>query len=174
MSTGEGGICSGGPPCLTQRLPTNQRTAEREERFVDVGAFFIPHAQTAKLVEPGKRPLHDAPPPAQGTPARGATPGEPRHPSSCGSICQGMPLRRTKRIPVRHARSETRGRPPFGRRGGVGKNGSTRSHNGSGSSAAAIPVDATSPTRITCWEPGGLFATSRHATFRVLAGSRGR
>ena len=61
------------------------------------------------------------------------------HPSSCGSICQGMPLRRTKRRPVRQARSETRGRPPFGRRGGVGKNGSTRSHNGSGSSAAAIP-----------------------------------
>ena len=51
-------------------------------------------------------------------------------------------------MPVRHARSETRGRPPFGRRGGVGKNGSTRSHNGSGSSAAAIPVHATSPTRI--------------------------
>ncbi|MDF2759298.1 MAG: hypothetical protein K0S99_1930 [Thermomicrobiales bacterium] len=51
-------------------------------------------------------------------------------------------------MPVRHARSETRGRPPFGRRGGVGKNGSTRSHNGSGSSAAAIPIHATSPTRI--------------------------
>ena len=69
-------------------------------------------------------------------------------PSSCGSICQGMPLRRTNKMPMRHARSETRGRPPFGRRGGVGKNGSTRSHNGSGSSAAAIPVHATSPTRI--------------------------
>ena len=46
-------------------------------------------------------------------------------------------------MPVRHARSETRGRPPFGRRGGIGKNGSTRSHNGSGSSAAAIPVQST-------------------------------
>ena len=42
-------------------------------------------------------------------------------------------------MPVRQARSETRGRPPFGRLGGAGKNGSTRSHNGSGSSAAAIP-----------------------------------
>ena len=71
------------------------------------------------------------------------------HPSSCGSICQGMPLRRTNKMPMRHARSETRGRPPFGRRGGVGKNGSTRSHNRSGSSAAAIPVHATSQTRIT-------------------------
>jgi hypothetical protein len=50
-------------------------------------------------------------------------------------------------MPVRQARSETRGRPPFGRWGGIGKNGSTRSHNGSGNSATAIPVHATSPTR---------------------------
>ena len=42
-------------------------------------------------------------------------------------------------MPVRHARSETRGRPPFGRRGGIGKNGWIRSHNASGSSVAAIP-----------------------------------
>jgi hypothetical protein len=70
------------------------------------------------------------------------------HSSSCGSICQGMRLRRTNKMPVRQARSEIRGRPPFGRRGAVGKNGSTRSHNGSGSSAAAIPVHATSPARI--------------------------
>jgi len=73
------------------------------------------------------------------------------HPSSCGSMCQGMPLRRTNRMPVRHARSETRGRPPFGRRGGVGKNGSTTSHNGSGSSAAAIHAHTTSPTRFV-WD----------------------
>ena len=51
-------------------------------------------------------------------------------------------------MPVRQARSETRGRPPFGRRGGIGKNGSTRSHNGSGSSVAAIAVYATSPKGI--------------------------
>jgi hypothetical protein len=70
------------------------------------------------------------------------------HPSSCGSICQGMPLRRTKTMPVRHARSGTRGLPPFGRRGGIGRNGSTRSHNGSGSSAAAIPVHVTAPPRV--------------------------
>jgi hypothetical protein len=30
-------------------------------------------------------------------------------------------------MPVRHARSETRDRPPCARRGGIGKNGSTRS-----------------------------------------------
>jgi hypothetical protein len=46
------------------------------------------------------------------------------------------------------ARCETRGRPCFGRRGGIGKNGSTRFHNGSESSAAAIPLHTTSPKRI--------------------------
>ena len=64
---------------LSQRLPTNQRAPQREERLVDVGPLVIPHAQTAKLIEPGKRPLHDPPPPAQSTPVRGATHGEPRH-----------------------------------------------------------------------------------------------
>ena len=38
-------------------------------------------------------------------------------PGSCGNICQGIPLRSTKKIPVRHTRSETRGLPPFGRGG---------------------------------------------------------
>jgi len=41
-------------------------------------------------------------------------------------------------MPVRHARSETRGRPPLGRRCGIGRNGWTRSHNASGSSVAAM------------------------------------
>jgi hypothetical protein len=50
---------------------------------------------------------------------------------------------------LRKCRSRnTRGRPPFGRRGGIGKSGSTRSHNASGSSATDIRVHATSPTRI--------------------------
>lgn len=73
-------------------------------------------------------------------------------------------------MPVRHARSEMRGRPPLGRRGVVGKNGSTRSHNGSGSSAAAIPVHATSPARIRfrmfCYVLLGF-----HAIFASLAPS---
>jgi hypothetical protein len=64
---------------LSQRLPTNQGAPQREERLVDVGPLVIPHAQTAKPIEPGKRPLHDPPPPAQSTPVRGATHGEPRH-----------------------------------------------------------------------------------------------
>ena len=64
---------------LSQRLPTNQGAPQREERPVDVGPLVIPHAQTAKLIESGKRPLHDPPPPAQSTPVRGAKHGEPRH-----------------------------------------------------------------------------------------------
>jgi len=49
----------------------------------------------------------------------------------------GLPIK-TNRIPVRQARSGTRGRPPFGRGGGTGKSGSIRFHNASGSSTAAI------------------------------------
>ena len=86
------------------------------------------------------------------------------HPSSCESICQGMRLRGTKTMPERHARSETRGLPPFGRRGGIGKNGSTRSHNGSGSSAAAIPLHNTSPKRIR-------FRQFCYTLFRTIKGS---
>ena len=54
-------------------------------------------------------------------------------PISVGSICQGTPVRRTKRIPVSAARSDTRGRPMFlkRRRGGFGNNGSTRAHKAS-------------------------------------------
>src|SRR6266851_3547527 len=44
-------------PVLAQRLPANPRTAEREERCVDVGSFVVADAEPAKLVEPRKRPL---------------------------------------------------------------------------------------------------------------------
>jgi hypothetical protein len=59
-------------------------------------------------------------------------------PISCGSISQGMPLFRTKMIPVKQARSGTRGRPPFGFGGSGGSSGSMISHNSSGTSGAAI------------------------------------
>src|SRR4030095_11751648 len=55
---------------------------------------------------------------------------------------------RTSLVIPMHRADGTTVRPPFGRRGGVSKNDSTRSHYGSGSSVAAIPVHATSPTRI--------------------------
>ena len=105
----------------------------------------------AREANPGAQSGSDSTPPAccQSRTRRQHVIPDP-HASSCGSICHGIPLQRTKTMPVRHARLETRGRPPFGRRGGIGKNGSTRSHNGSESSARAIPVHATSPTRIQC------------------------
>jgi hypothetical protein len=44
------------------------------------------------------------------------------HPSSCGSIPQGMPLRNTNTMPARHVRSAKRGLPPVGFAFGVGMN----------------------------------------------------
>jgi hypothetical protein len=79
-------------------------------RLVDVGPLVIPHAQTAKLIEPGKRPLHDPPPPAQSTPVRGATPGEPRYDMPRP---QSAPNRRrvVAAIPEHTIRPLPRGRP---------------------------------------------------------------
>lgn len=54
-------------------------------------------------------------------------------PISLGSISQGIPLRRTKRIPVRAARSDTRGLPPLGLGLSGGNNGAISSHNASSS-----------------------------------------
>jgi hypothetical protein len=52
-------------------------------------------------------------------------------PNSGGSISQGIPLFRTKMMPVKAARSERRGRPPLGLGGSGGNNGSTSAHNSS-------------------------------------------
>ena len=83
-------------------------------------------------------------PVAQATPARHPRPA----PEFLREHLPGNALRRTKIMPVRHARSETRGRPPRDRRDGVGKNGSTRSHNGSGSSGADMLLHGTATRRI--------------------------
>ncbi|AEN72836.1 hypothetical protein Rhom172_2435 [Rhodothermus marinus SG0.5JP17-172] len=52
-------------------------------------------------------------------------------PSSWGSICQGMPLLSTKRMPVRTARSGIRGLPPRGLGGSGGKSGSMTAQSSS-------------------------------------------
>jgi hypothetical protein len=68
-------------------------------------------------------------------------------PISWGSISHGMPLRRTKRMPVRAARSGTGGRPPFGVRRRFGSSGAIRAHNLSPTNAAAtapVYIDAIS------------------------------
>jgi hypothetical protein len=59
-------------------------------------------------------------------------------PSSWGSISQGMPDFSTKMIPVKAARSGTRGRPPLGLDGGGGSSGSTMAQRSSGTSGVAI------------------------------------
>ncbi len=53
------------------------------------------------------------------------------HPISWGSISHGMPDFSTKMMPVRVARSGTRGRPPLGLGGVGGSRGSTMVHNSS-------------------------------------------
>src|SRR5229473_8186637 len=60
------------------------------------------------------------------------------HPSSCGSISHGMPLRNTNKIPNKHALSAKRGLPPSGFGFETGINGSISSHNLSGKRSAAI------------------------------------
>ncbi len=59
-------------------------------------------------------------------------------PISCGKYSHGMPVLSTKMMPVRHARSGIAGRPPSGRGGRGGMNGSIRSQSSSMSSGLAI------------------------------------
>ena len=139
---------------------SNQRATEREERFVDVGALVVTDAQAPELVEPGKGAFHDRPRPIDPVVTR--EPIEKREvdqiPYACLlPIAQAPPARHPrpaaefpweqlpgdsgaedKRMPVRHARSETRGRPPLGRLVGVARTVRQVPHNGSESSAAAI------------------------------------
>ena len=65
-------------------------------------------------------------------------------PISLGSISQGTPLLRTKTMPVRAARSSTRGLPPFGFGGSGGKSGSMVSHSSSLTSSFPIPASVAS------------------------------
>jgi len=57
--------CWGIAPRPAQRLPTNQCTAEREERFVNVGPLVVADTEASKLIEPGKCPLDDPAPSSQ-------------------------------------------------------------------------------------------------------------
>jgi hypothetical protein len=65
-------------PALSQGLPADQRTAEGQERLVDVSPLVIPHAEAPKLVQPRKRALDEPPPPPQATPVLRAAHSEQR------------------------------------------------------------------------------------------------
>ena len=62
------------------------------------------------------------------------------HPNSAGNRFHGSPVRSTKMIPVRHARSGTRGRPPFGFGGAFGSSGSTARHSSSDTNGLLMPL----------------------------------
>ena len=63
-------------------------------------------------------------------------------PISLGRYSHWVPVRRMNRMPVRAARSGTRGRPPLGLGGSAGNRGSIRFHNSSVSSGLAILVSS--------------------------------
>ena len=60
-------------------------------------------------------------------------------PISWGNISQGMPLFSTKMMPLRAARSSTRGLPPCGLGGSGGSSGSMISHSSSLTNSLAMP-----------------------------------
>jgi hypothetical protein len=65
-------------------------------------------------------------------------------PISLGSISHGMPLFKTKTMPVRAARSSTRGLPPLGLGGSSGNSGSMISQRSSLTSSLLMPMSVTS------------------------------
>ena len=67
----------------------------------------------------------------------------PQQPISQGKSSHGMPVLSTKRMPVRHTRSSTRGWPPLGLGSYPGNRGPTNSHNSSGTSGLAIASSVT-------------------------------
>lgn len=139
------------PLCITDQMPftpalgavsrirASQRPATDRTDGTTVHDGARPIDVTAAREPVQEREVHQTPdafllPIAQASPTGHPDP----QPSSFGNICHGIPLRRTKRMPVRQARSEMRGRPPFGRGGRTGRSGSMRSHSASGSRTAAI------------------------------------
>ena len=84
----------------------DQRAPKREERLVDVGPLVIPHAQTAKLIEPSKCTLDDPPPPAQATPMFRAAHGQQGHDVTCpettpndGRVVAAIPAHTVRPLP---------------------------------------------------------------------------
>jgi hypothetical protein len=65
-------------------------------------------------------------------------------PISLGSISHGMPLFKTKTMPLRAARSSMRGLPPLGLGGSFGNSGFMISHSSSLTSSLLIPPSVTS------------------------------
>jgi len=72
-------------------------------------------------------------------------------PISCGRYSHGMPVLRTKRIPVSAARSATIGRPPLGRGGCLGNSGSITAHRSSLTSGLAIAMSSVTHTDLARW-----------------------
>ena len=88
------------------------------------------------------------------------------HPISRGRYSQGVPVLSTNRIPVRQARSDTRGRPPLGLGGSGGKKGWMRSHNSSVSSGLAMFIISRQPGFRFCVAYPWFYRTNRPSLIR--------
>jgi len=88
-------------------------------------------------------------------------------PISWGSISQGMPERSTNRMPVSAARSDTRGRPPFGLGGSAGSNGWTMDQSSSVTSALFMPPSYGQPDQFLGFERHSKLVHSSGITKRV-------
>ena len=116
------------PPRIARTDPlstTVQRWSSRPRQRSSARRVSCKRRQTPARSHSTKRRQHVLPEP---------------HPISRGNICHGNPPRSTNRMPVRAARSETRGRPPRrrARRRGFGSNGSRRAHSASSKGVCAM------------------------------------
>jgi len=57
-----------GPFSSREKVPTDKDTTQRQEGLVNVGPFFVAHAQAPELIQPSKGPFdHPAPSPQSAT-----------------------------------------------------------------------------------------------------------
>ena len=118
------GIGPGVAPPKTARTEALSMTA-RESRIEP----RLPNRRSSRRCNSGQTPasVHSCRRRQQVTPLP--------QPISCGSMFQGSPLLRMNKIPVKQARFDTGGRPPFGEAACWGKSGSTSFHRPYGNNA---------------------------------------
>ncbi len=115
---------------------------------MNVITFFIPQTQSTLIEQPIERRFHHITILAETAAMPGITSCNLRRyimlpqPISVGRYSHGVPVFSTKRIPVKQARSEIRGRPPLGLGGSGGICDFICSHSSSVSSGFAIIISS--------------------------------
>ena len=127
----------------SQQPPKTARTEQLSTTARDQSIWPSRESQSSKA----KWIKSQIPPCCQSRNRRQQVMPEPQ-PSFFGSIRQGIPLRSTKIMPARQARSVRRGRPPFGLGERIGRSGSIKPHKVSGTRTVAI---VRSPPALICY-----------------------